>query len=564
MNKAEEATTGNRISPWWMILFVPLSAIGCAKILSGGSMIPGFLVWVFLRLITARVWRGIDSLKTLGAVLFYELTPLICFVLTLFGSSVESVLLKSPLAETSPAVVWGGAIGLLAPVFAWRLGDAGAPRSRARLWIGVLTVAANYETAWKAVALAHDQAISRIIDSPSLDMGIVVFVVALAGSGAMFFLLLSFDWLWKLAWLNRFALWLIRGYLKRDPTGRVHALLRHAGHKVKKIVTWPWRIFRIAWQFCFGKFPAHFEPLQPHESRYEQLLWEEILKGDEEIVERAGDWRIAQLKGRDEANSEAVALGKVISRQAKLLIALGDYLVCPYCELDDQPRSLTLKQTWELSRRTDRMLWTAQAVADQHGSIGEDPQALVLSQGLNERLSRYYELLSMAAEDSSTMELITFRLETLEIQAGEFHQLLWKQGFFTRIDTNADIYQERKKRLDDLRRLNWRGQVLSHVESHMPDSDQARNEFWVSALLAEFRRVSDWMGMIEADRLLRLRKTYSPTGSDHLDLGEAYWRQAQQLGAGALGQWSWDRAIARLRISAAAGSLDKLATPYQQ
>jgi hypothetical protein len=182
---------------------------------------------------------------------------------------------------------------------------------------------------------------------------------------------------------------------------------------------------------------------------------------------------------------------------------------------------------WKLAERADRLLLAVRPLTIEGGRGSGYNNALDL---VCQRLLRYYKWLQQQSINSSFRELIAFRLAILPGQ-----------------------------KFDDLQRLTWRDQLLRWLQSN-PDW----GAFAVSSLLAEFQQVRDWAGLIETCRLLTIETTYVLTESEHMDLGEAYWHHAEELGDGELGQWAWEQAVSHFYEAKAKEHLQNMPAPFKE
>jgi hypothetical protein len=101
--------------------------------------------------------------------------------------------------------------------------------------------------------------------------------------------------------------------------------------------------------------------------------------------------------------------------------------------------------------------------------------------------------------------------------------------------------------------------------------EPAHAEIAVATLLEMYRGAGDWGGLLEAARQLQLRTAYRWTMADHLELGEAYWRQATELELwraqqtsqhdGTLSDWLVERAVSHFVQGGCLEHLAELSRP---
>lgn len=151
---------------------------------------------------------------------------------------------------------------------------------------------------------------------------------------------------------------------------------------------------------------------------------------------------------------------------------------------------------------------------------------------LTRALVAWHATAPVAARDEAVWNDLRQRLtRDLDTLARSDASLLW-------LKTLADTWLQHDCTDGDLRRLSTRESLL-----RWSGASVGRAEPGVVLILDDYRRADDWAGMLEAARQIMLRTGYPLTSHDHLELGEACWRHADELGAGLLLRWTCENAV---------------------
>ncbi|MCP4151220.1 MAG: hypothetical protein GY757_25985 [bacterium] len=86
----------------------------------------------------------------------------------------------------------------------------------------------------------------------------------------------------------------------------------------------------------------------------------------------------------------------------------------------------------------------------------------------------------------------------------------------------------------------------------------------VRTLSLEYYLNRDWQGIIEFYRLLAVKNKYEPGTDDYIDLGEAYWQYAKELGAGPPGKWAANQSLKYYYRASGGEHLERYTTPFNE
>jgi hypothetical protein len=482
------------------------------------------LLVLFVQGIRRRL-GGQDNASPLGR-LAGEVVPLVWFLLFGMGPGLERLVGSFGLGHdwlSAPAVAC-----LLAPLLAWWEGVGSFP-TRARFGLAVAAAASQYEGVWAAVVAVHDGTITGPLVHSSVNLRYLLPLVVWGSLGLALFLAVIQNVIWRVPgfnrWLKEWAFWLLRRYFHLDPRGRFHAWLSHRRHCLARAGSIPRRLFaalQTLWGVLFGRLPYWLDP-KPFAgpTRFEQFAQSRVGASTETTQRLASPWRAAFLRdpGAEETGRLAKELSVAAWRQAHALLALTDYCICPYSPCEP---NLAFEALWELAERIDWLL-----LAVRYLPLEADLDLIAL----RGRLRAYYAWL--ARNGGGLAELAQERQRLLDRPRG-----------------------------DDLQRRQFRDRILAWVVQHGPALAGGPAAFAVHGLLAEYHAADDWQGLLEAARRLEREAGYTLTDADHLDLGEACWHHAAELGAGDRGRWVHARSLTHFYQAQADHHLAGLPSPW--
>lgn len=392
--------------------------------------------------------------------------------------------------------------------------------------------------------------------------------------------ILNLKWPWQKKILNRLVLWLLERYITVDPSGRVYIFIRHISHIffrrllsltnffINSIINYILnpgirlynsRIRRIPfikkrkWKsrsYIKSKKVGNLIPL--YKSHYEEFLLEELAAADIQTRQFFEEFRAVILHNPPAGDILKVLqkLQNVLEKEFKLLSALSDYLICPYCmEYILKKTRFSIPKLWVIIEKSDLLCSRIKLLLYQLEGWEKNRYFKEFSKycdKLKNRLQKYYkeieERLSIAgafpAAQDFFKELVIFR------------QLLFKKG----------IGNIGKKKTNDLWLLRRRSQIIGN--SVPAGSNYLK--FAVRTLSFEFIFNKDWLGIIEMYRLLSIKNDYEPNVDDYLDLGEAYWYYAKELGNSTLGNWALTQSFKYYYRAKAEKHLEKLACHLEE
>lgn len=481
---------------------------------------------------SARSYNYEKNALEISTLLFSEIVFASWFLWAVIGRSLDPLIEAVELETLSFDFRWALLVGLPTSFLAWYEGDTSVqPITRSRLSMCLLAITMNYKVVWQTLLSFYDWIISDFVVELPFNILVFLFVVTLITGGLLLFLIISRNFFWRHEFLNRLALKSLTKYFKKDPCGKTHTRLRHFGHllalsplpKIGEGFIW-------IWQIVWGKYPSWLRPKKFEGiSRYERFLRNRLEQSRKNIKKLEIKWRLVQLHNQQNTEIETKELSEASLRCAQTLVALEDYLFCPFCE-----NKFSTEAIWPLIEQTDRFLMQVYYL-NLHESQEQNGKCTDAIMTIRQRIKEYY-LNIKECVDNALKGLISFRLDILS-----------------------------GKELADMKRLALRDNILLSIPNWTANKNLNFSQFAVHALLNEFRRSHDWAGLIETWRLLEVDSQYTNCDceSNHLEVAEAWWHYAAELGPGTLGQWALQKAINHFYQAKAEDHLRYLPDPFK-
>jgi len=429
---------------------------------------------------------------------------------------------------------FGALVCLLTLVAAAR--ESAEGQSRTRLYLCLVAFSTNADTVAAAVVLVEIWIVSDI-----LVMGLPGFftvagalftgsLLTLAGLLAACF---STNWLWRRAWLNTYAMYLVGVYYSFDAHGKWYIALRHCGHRMKKCHDRFVKARIAIWEFFLGRAPGWVRG-RPFEgrTRLEQFLHAQLLRCEDATN------KFEERVRRDEGLKPETTIRDldIIGRHADALLALADYKVCPY---DHCPHRWTPESLWRFASRAERF------------------RHIVPGRCHKEKTERKLAKLNVPKHlrDAATelFEIVRGRLEG-------YYKEIWKRSDeSTRHVVSFPLALCMGKRLVDLGRYEWRHRLMDWL---VPRKRISMAEgLMVGLFFAESTNRSDWDTILETTRLLSLRTDYRPTEKQHRMIADAWYELHKELPQCESGYRCYEMALKHYLLAKSVEDLQHLPLP---
>jgi hypothetical protein len=288
--------------------------------------------------------------------------------------------------------------------------------------------------------------------------------------------------------------------------GRLLWWCRHLGHYWSSDLSplaWQVAVLRSAARLFLGNPPEESgDGPRDYEGVYVLARWEEAFLRGWQNYRR---WRAARLAGGAPSPKKVLS---ALERAVRWERIRWQYEECPHGFCRRRPGD---EWRWRRLTRSMRLLTLRRALAD--GPLAPPWQALV-----RVALDDLGEIQYSQPDLAGFIEVVGRRLETGD--------------------------------RDDVRRWQDREELLRNAESH-PE----RAEIAAVLVLDLYREADDWAGLLEAARQTGLRTSRTWATEDHLELGEAHWRHADELPPGELGDWARERAVGHFLLGQCAEHL---------